>query len=191
MLKKMENFHNILYQYSLREGTDKDTAHSYGAIYKSLLTELQERNHLTILEIGIGNGSFLQVLHEVLPNAKIYGIDVDLSPYRYNKSNPHIQLFQMDGTRPETADYVNQSFDLIIEDASHIPLHQKQTLDAFAPYLKKNGIYVLEDIVQGNEVLQKDLETIGHKHNLNMEWIDLTFKKQRIDDIMAVFRRRY
>lgn len=153
--------------------------------------ELEGRRNLTLLEIGIGNGSFLQVLRDVFPNAKIYGIDLDLSPYRYNKSNPAIQLFQMDGTLEETADSINQCFDLIVEDASHLPLHQKQSLDIFASYLKKNGIYIIEDIVQGNEILKKDLETIGHKHNLKMEWLDLTSYKQRIDDILAIFRRHY
>ena len=69
-------------------------------------------------------------------------------------------------------------------------VHQKQSLDAFAPYLKKNGVYITEDIVQGNEQLRKDLETIGFKHNLRMEWHDLTCQKQRFDDIIAIFRKR-
>lgn len=187
----MENFHSILFKYSLDQGTDKDTAHSYGRVYEKHLKEFEGRNNLTILEIGIGNGSFLQVLHEIFPNATIYGVDIDLSYYRYDKSNSRIHLFQMDGTQESTADYLNQCFDLIIEDASHLPHDQKETLDVFAPYLKKNGMYVLEDIVHGNEVLKKDLETIGYKHHLTMEWIDLTAMKQRKDDILAIFKRNY
>jgi len=182
----MEKFHEILSKYS----TDKDTVHSYGKIYEKLLKELEGRNNLAILEIGVLHGSFIQILCEVFPDAEIYGIDINLQNYRYDKNNPNIHLFEMDGTREETADYLNLCFDLIIEDGSHLMIHQKQSLDAFAPYLKKNGIYITENIVQGNEQLKKDLETIGYKHNLQMDWADLTHNKQRFDDILAIFRRR-
>lgn len=171
-------------------GTDKDTTHSYGPIYEKILKKLEGRKNLTFLEIGILGGSFLQVLHELFPEADIYGVDINLQNYLYDAHNPKIHLYEMDATREETADYLNQCFDLIIEDGSHLMVHQKQTLDFFAPYLKKNGVYITEDIIQGNEQLKKDLETIGYKHNLEMEWMDLTHKKQRFDDIVAIFQRR-
>lgn len=189
----MEKFNQILNKYSSYsnyQGTDKDTVHSYGPIYEKLLKEFEGRKNLAFLEIGILGGSFLQVLHELFPEAEIYGIDINLQNYLYDQSNPKIHLYEMDGTREETADYINMCFDLIIEDGSHLMVHQKQSLDVFAPYLKKNGIYITEDIVQGNEHLKKDLETIGCKHNLQMEWMDLTHKKQRFDDILAIFHRR-
>lgn len=189
----MENFDQVLAKYSSRanhNGTDKDTTHSYGNIYKNILKELKGRRNLTILEIGILGGSFLQVLHELLPDAEIYGVDITLKNYKYDP-NPKIHIFEMDGTRQETADYLNQSFDLIIEDGSHLIEHQKRTLDAFAPYLKKNGVFITENIVQGNEPLKRDLETIGYKHNLTMEWVDITSNKKRFDDIVAIFRKRF
>lgn len=189
----MENFYKILEKYSSYsnyQGTDKNTTHSYGPIYEKILKELEGRKNLAILEIGILGGSFLQVLHELFPDAEIYGVDINLQNYLYSRNNPKIHLYEMDGTREETADYLNTCFDLIIEDGSHLMVHQKQSLDFFAPYLKKNGIYVTEDIVKDNEVIKKDLETIGYKHNLQMEWIDLTHEKQRFDDILAIFRRR-
>lgn len=189
----MEKFNKILEKYSSYsnyQGTDKNTTHSYGPIYEKILKELEGRKNLAILEIGILGGSFLQVLHELFPDAEIYGVDINLQNYLYSRNNPKIHLYEMDGTREETADYLNTCFDLIIEDGSHLMVHQKQSLDFFAPYLKKNGIYVTEDIVKDNEVIKKDLETIGYKHNLQMEWIDLTHEKQRFDDILAIFRRR-
>jgi len=189
----MENFEKVLEKYSSHsnyKGTDKVTTHSYGHIYKNILKELEGRKNLTILEIGILSGSFLQVLHELFPDAQLYGVDITLKNYKFDP-NPNIHIYEMDGTREETADYLNQSFDLIIEDGSHLIEHQKKTLDAFAPYLKKNGIFITEDIVQGNDQLKKDLETIGYKHNLTMEWVDITSTKQRFDDIVAIFRRRF
>lgn len=172
-------------------GTDKITGHSYGPIYEKIFAELAGRQNLKILEIGVFSGAFTQVLHELFPSAEIYGVDVTLNNYLFPKDNPKIHLFEMDGTKQDTADFLNESFDLIIEDGSHMTVHQKKSLDVFAPYLKKHGIYITEDIMQGNPELKKDLETIGLKHNLRMQWIDMTPKKNRVDDIVAIFRKKY
>lgn len=186
----MHQFTNILETYSSNDnlkGCDKITVHSYGEQYSSILSEISTRPNVTILEIGIMSGAFLQALHEFLPGAQLYGVDIDLSRYRYNKCNPKIQLYEMDGTSPETAAALNTSFDLIVEDASHTAEHQKRTLDVFAPYLKKGGYYVVEDISQNNEVHKQALQTIGEKHNLSMTWVDLTSVKNRNDDVLALF----
>ena len=45
-----------------------------------------------------------------------------------------------------TAEAIGLEFDLIVEDGSHLPDHQVASLDAFAPFLKHTGVYVLEDI---------------------------------------------
>lgn len=185
---------DVLNKYSTDNnftGTDKITGHSYGPIYEKIFNELKGRNNLKILEIGVFSGSFTQVLHELFPEAEIYGVDINLKNYLYPKNNPKIHLFEMDGTRQKTAEFLNESFDLIIEDGSHMTTHQKKSLDVFAPYLKRNGVYITEDIVKDNRELKKDLETIGLKHNLKMEWIDMTSQKQRHDDIVAIFRRKY
>lgn len=185
---------DVLNKYSTDSnftGTDKITGHSYGPIYEKIFNELAGRNNLKILEIGVFSGAFTQVLHELFPQAEIYGIDITLNNYIYPKNNPKIHLFEMDGTKQKTAEFLNESFDLIIEDGSHMTVHQKKSLDVFAPYLKRNGIFITEDIAEGNPELKKDLETIGLKHNLKMEWIDMTPKKQRFDDIVAIFRRKY
>lgn len=178
-------------QYSgekIEKGTDKNTTHSYGPIYEKIFHELQGRNNLKILEIGVYGGGFTRVLHESFPEADIYCLDISYINYMFEKNNPKIHLFEMDGTKKETADFLNETFDLIIEDGSHLVEHQKASLDAFAPYLKKNGIYVTEDIVKGNDQLKRDLAAIGKKHHLKMQWIDMTSQKNRIDDIVAIFR---
>lgn len=172
------------------EGTDKNSTHSYGPVYNKILSKISNRNHVRILEIGILSGSFLQVLHELLPNADIYGVDITLQNYIYNKNHPKIRLYEMDGTKKETAEFLNENFDLIIEDGSHIVEDQVKTLDVFAPYLKKNGIYITEDIDGGIPDTRQKLKKVADKHNLQMEWIDLRQKKNRYDDILAVFTKK-
>jgi 2-polyprenyl-3-methyl-5-hydroxy-6-metoxy-1,4-benzoquinol methylase len=84
----MEKFQEILKKYSTHDnytGTDKNTIHSYGPIYEKIIREAVERPDLTILEIGVFSGAFLQVLHEVFPNATIHGIDITLKNYIFDK----------------------------------------------------------------------------------------------------------
>jgi predicted O-methyltransferase YrrM len=188
----MTSFYDVLQKYSSSNnlnGTDKITTHSYGDVYENILQQLKRRPDVKILEIGVMTGAFLQALHEFLPDAQLYGIDVDLNRYRYPRNLPYIQLYERDGTTKETAHTVGQDFkfDLIIEDGSHSIISQISTLDAFAPFVKPNGWYVTEDIVGGNEKHKTDLETLGRKHNLLMEWVDLVNVKKRFDDILAVF----
>lgn len=186
----MEQFRTVLEKYSSHDnlrGTDKDTVHSYGVVYEQLLAKLADRPDLTILEIGILTGGFLQCLRELFPDAKIHGVDITLKHYLYDKGN--VFLYEADATRRETAESIGQRFDLIIDDGSHLPEHQKQTLDVFAPYLKDDGIYVVEDIPFGSDKLRGELATIGRAHGLRMEWLDLTAQKRRFDDILAIFQR--
>lgn len=189
----MRKFYDLLSQYGSTDsfhGTDKETTHSYGPIYERIISGMMKRRNIKILEIGIFSGAFVQVLHELLPHAQIYGVDITLKNYKYHHRNvKNVQIFEMDGTRKETAEYLNECFDLIIEDGSHLADHQKKTLDIFAPYLKKNGVFVIEDIPQGSDNLRRDLERIGAKHHLQMEWIDRTHIKHRFDDILAIFKR--
>lgn len=181
----------LLTEYSnqkVKGGTDKNTTHSYGPIYEKIFNEIKGRENLRILEVGVDGGGFTRVLHKFFPEADIYCVDITFKNYKYFRFNPKIHLYEKDGTKPETAKLINKTFDLVIEDGSHLVEHQKKTLDVFAPYLKENGIYITEDIVKGNPQLKKDLENIGKKHNLKMEWVDLIAKKNRFDDIMAIFR---
>jgi hypothetical protein len=45
-------------------------------------------------------------------------------------------------------------FDVIIDDGSHAWEHQLETLKNFYPYLKQNGIYIIEDINEGAMITQ-------------------------------------
>lgn len=191
----MVSFKEALAKYSSGDnlqGTDKDTTHSYGAAYENILNRLnlEKRTDVHILEIGVLSGAFLQVLHEVYPHAHLYGVDVNLDRYLYSRDNPRIHLHCADGTSKDTAASLNQRFDLVIEDASHTTVDQLKTLDAFAPYLKTNSCYVIEDInLKNNDKFKTELEATGHLHGLSMQWMDFRLTKDRYDDVMAIFVR--
>lgn len=189
------SFYDIIEKYSYRQGvqfgTDKMSMHSYFDTYDALLSKLRSRPGVKILENGIQTGAFLRTLAEYLPQAEIYGVDITLDELKYcNTNDPRIHLYEMDGTLSSTAMHIGENFDVIIEDASHIPEHQVASLDAFAPYIKEDGIYIIEDINGAYvEYLQEKLATIATKHGLTMEWKDMRQKTGLFDDIMVIFKR--
>lgn len=190
------SFVSLLDKYSdaaQHMGTDKTTVHSYGDVYETILGDLKSRGTAypaAILENGIYGGGFLQAVADFLPNAQVHGVDITLAKLRFGRDHPRIHLHQADGTRRETAEAIGVEFDVIVEDGSHLPDHQVASLDAFAPYLKPGGVYVLEDIDgQHADDVRARLADVAATHGLTMEWKDLRAVKGRYDDIMAVFRR--
>lgn len=185
ILERYSSFNNT-------HGTDKTTHHSYGDLYNNIFEPLQIKTDVSVLEIGILTGAFLQALSEYLhPSAIIHGIDIDVSNMIFAKNTPNVYVYQLDGTLKESAEKLNHHYDVIVEDGSHLPDHQCKTLDAFAPYLKEGGVYIIEDIHEAcSGELQKHLCDISFRHGLVMEWHDLRDKKNRFDDIVATFRRQ-
>lgn len=171
-------------------GTDKITSHSYGDLYDIEFNALIEKEEPNVLEIGIYSGAFLQVMSEFLPKAQIIGIDINTSNVKFGLNNDRIKIIHADGTLPSTAKTLGKSFDLIIEDGSHLPDHQIASLEAFAPYIKPDGVMIIEDIEGSHEnYVRPRLQDVATRSNLVMEWIDLRHVKNRGDDIVAMFRR--
>lgn len=172
-------------------GTDKVTTHSYGEVYEAIFADLKARGPgVTVLENGVYGGAFLAAAAEFLPDARFHGVDISLANVRFGRDHPRIRLHEMDGTRRETAEAIGLRFDLIVEDGSHLPDHQVASLDAFAPFLKSEGVYVLEDIDGAHaDELRPRLAATAATHGLEMEWLDLRGVKGRWDDILAIFRR--
>lgn len=188
-------FTDTLGKYSnaaVPEGSDKDTDHSYGELYDDLLARYVDLPDVAILEVGVLHGAFLQAVAEFLPRAQVHGLDISLAKLgkQWDWTNPRIHTHEADGTLPSTALRLGTRFDLIIEDASHLPAHQVETLDAFAPFLKPGGVYVVEDIDQYHaDYVRQHLTAVASRHGLAMEWMDLRHRKQRFDDIIAVLTR--
>ena len=101
-----------------------------------------------MLELGIDNGSSLHMWHDYFINAKIYGIDIN------EKSlfqNDRIITGLADQSKPETMlqlvkEWDVKDFHFIIDDGSHIVSHQQICIETLWPYVKKGGIYIIEDL---------------------------------------------
>lgn len=121
--------------------------HHYFPIYEKHFSKFRNQD-INFLEIGCGQGGSLSIWKEYLgPYATIVGIDI----------NPQCKSFESDQIHVRIGDQSDQvflksvidefgSFDIILDDGSHIMSHIKASFDFLYPYVLKNGVYMVEDL---------------------------------------------
>jgi SAM-dependent methyltransferase len=144
-------------------GSDKSTVHNYHLIYGSILSNPESVG--AVLEIGLGSnntdvvssmgqtgkpGASLRAFRDFLPNANIFGADVDK---RILFEEDRIRTFFVDQTELCTFEAlgreVGTNFDLIIDDGLHCPNANVAVLAFALGRLKPGGWLVVEDIPHG------------------------------------------
>lgn len=168
-----------------RWGTDKGHA-QYPGVYECLFRNCREQVK-AMLEIGIGTmlpgvhssmhgyarpgykpGGSLRAWRDFFVNATIYGLDVQ----------PDTQLDDKDRIITRLCDSRNASavratmstdgwpreFDIIIDDGSHLADDQLTTFANFFPFVKHQGLYIIEDVVGDNHQYLSDhlAETLAY-----------------------------
>jgi hypothetical protein len=114
-------------KYGSDKGTVYGDKHNFTEIYEKYFKPFKNKT-INILEIGVNDGSSLNMWYEYFPNAKIYGLDID------NKSiysNDRVECGIIDQSKKEhLEEYVKNtdlSFDIIIDDGSHHMSDQQLT----------------------------------------------------------------
>ena len=182
ILKKYENI-NTSY------GTDKNTVHSYGGVYENLFSTYQ-KGASKILEIGFDSGASLQAYSDYFENASIYGIDINDNCAEVYKKNPKINIYIGDATKENTIRQFPYEYDIIVEDASHLPEHQIRHFQDYCKFVKKEGLYIIEDVHENYfELVKNETRKIGENNGFTMEVFDLRPMKNRFDDILIVFKK--
>ena len=181
----MKTLNEIYQNYQTPDGQgDKGTAHSYIEIYEQLLTPY--RNNSTILEIGIAGGYSLHMWKEYFINSQICGVDVSFDAV----SNPNLNskdytIFHSDATTPEFLNLIQDiTFDVIIDDGSHIFQHQITSFNLLKSKIRKGGIYIIEDVAH----MDTNMENTFKSLHTNCAILDLRHIKQRYDDVLIVYR---
>jgi hypothetical protein len=146
--------------------------HNYTKLYYSKFNDLRD-HPINILEIGIGSinpqipsnmsggelgkyylpGASIRGWSDFFTKANIYCCDIDKSILDIFKDNSKIHSFYMDQTNTQSIeDALNGilkdvQFDIIIDDGLHFFPINCNVMKMLFPKLKRNGHYIIEDII--------------------------------------------
>jgi hypothetical protein len=158
-------------------GSDKCTRHSYGQFYDSIIST---RKISAVMEIGILRGASLKAWH--LLDSGIFTLGVDKDPV------PGFN--QVVANTPDFAPVVEHcivnalTFDLIIDDGSHLRVDQITGLKQLNRFVRPGGLYVIEDIQK-----QATIDEMRDKYNATI--IDLRKMKGCRDDVIAYWNKPF
>ena len=161
--------------------TDKVDYHSYLPFYEKLFAERKVKR---LLEIGIFKGASLRMWEEYLPEAEIYGFDIDKTTLINEGRIKSFVADQRDKISLLEAVYDTgvTGFDVIIDDAFHEPKDQIFCANVMMKFVEPGGVYVIEDIRAGN----KGIVQVG----LNYPSYVVEFETERLaDDRIIIIER--
>lgn len=165
---------------SRKNESDKVFWHKFDQFYESKLP-LKANN---ILEIGVFKGNSIKYWRRKYSKSNIVGIDIVEEKECWPKDDK-IQYFKLDQSNAlgynELLSNLSRKYDVIIEDGSHDPLHQKISLMESISFLEKGAMYILEDIHTShkNHILyKKRAEYLNSKRGV--------FKKKTEDYFMTL-----
>lgn len=167
-------------------GTDKNTIHSYiDYFYESEFIKYKDKS-INLLEIGMSSGGSLFLWRQYFANAKIYGLDIMdvLRPQYKNLKNTEYII-----NNAYDINFMNSlpNFDIIIDDGPHSLDSQLFTLINYSKKLNPNGILIIEDIDNQNN-LDILIHNIPQEYKDKFQVFDLRSIKNRYDDIILVLR---
>lgn len=141
-----DTIHGCAVKQFLEKGdraTDKYWVHGYTPYYdRHLQGRLEEP--LKILELGVLRGESLHLWADAFPNAEIYGVDINIRA----KNTDRIKILECDERNLKKLDALGREygpFDMIVDDALHIPDPQRDAFNTLWPHVNEGGVYVLED----------------------------------------------
>jgi len=121
--------------------------YQYFAAYEAHFERFRNR-HVTLFEIGIGEGGSLEQWRSYLgPFARIVGVDINPACAQLAEEEIHIRIGSQDD--PAFLRALLDEFgapDIVIDDGSHLQPHIKTTFDTLYPHVAKNGVYLVEDL---------------------------------------------
>ncbi len=101
-----------------------------------------------ILEIGVYSGGSLEMWPAYFgEGTRVIGVDIEPACRTYER--PGVQVLIGDQGDPafwrDALEWIPAP-DIVIDDGSHEPAHQRVTLEAILPALRPGGVYVCEDV---------------------------------------------
>ncbi len=165
-------------------GNDKGgKIHTYLDAYDKLFNPF--KNGCTIMELGLAQGDSIKLWDRYFKSSDIIGVDLSIIfDYKQEQeNNNNITLIAGDATK---ANFLNEikgkTFDIVIDDASHLTQDQLDTFDLLKGKMNKSGVYIIEDL------LALDIERHRYmRMHKNVEIIDMR-ANGRFDNALVVIR---
>jgi hypothetical protein len=134
-------------------GTDKGPSwHNYTPTYHQYFSALRNEP-IVLLEIGFHTGSSARMWDNYFshPASRIYCMDIFAWCYEHmHQLSTRCSLSMVDQADEsqllQFAQTVCSSFDIIIDDGGHSMKQQIVSFKALFPYVKKGGLYIIEDL---------------------------------------------
>jgi hypothetical protein len=177
----MNTLKEIYHRYkneTSKGGGDKGTVHSYIDHYYEETFQNFRFKKIRILEIGIDSGLSLKLWKDYFTDAEIIGVDI-----RIPDIDTGCKMVCGDATQKETFDGLG-TFDIIIDDGSHLFKHQIKTFNILFPLLNSGGIYIIEDIVKIDQC-KTDFESLHETAKI----FDFRSIKNRSDDVIVQYTK--
>lgn len=144
------NLNDLFKKYNCDKSEDK---HGYVKEYQKCLEPLREKE-INVLEVGVWKGTSVSALHDYLPKAEIYGLDIftrvpveDVPVLKRDR----VQWLKADSTSKNIQASIKEKwrdvkFDVIIDDGLHTPEANAKTFENLIPFLKDDGVFYIEDV---------------------------------------------
>jgi hypothetical protein len=130
------------------QGKSSDKWASYLQTYERLFGVFRDAR-INIVEIGVQNGGFLEVLAQYFPNAaNIIGCDINPLCGNLEFEDARISVIVGDVSSPEVYSRIAiqaKPIDLIIDDGSHNSPDVIAAFINYFPLVRQGGLYVIED----------------------------------------------
>jgi hypothetical protein len=127
--------------------SDKHFWHRYTEEYEKAIGSLTQVEQ--VMEFGIFQGQSIKWLRSRFPAARIVGLDIVKQKPEWPVDHS-IKYFAIDQeNRYQISALLNNlgnHYDFVIEDGSHLPRHQLNSLIATLPWMNKGSVYIVEDI---------------------------------------------
>lgn len=173
----MDDTETELCKLAFKYGTDKcpQIRHTYTPFYYELLKDRRE-SIKKVLELGVGHykgmrsfvvtydgglkrnyhkGASLYMWRDFFPNAQIYGADIKPETIFEDE---RIKTYLCDERKKEDllklVEATGSDIDLFIDDGSHTLGDQIFTSLTLLPLLKKDIIYIIEDVVYSEKLME-------------------------------------
>ncbi|MDB9760690.1 class I SAM-dependent methyltransferase [Pelagibacteraceae bacterium] len=145
---------NVLNPYTKLKKKIFFKGHGFGKFYEKHFSRLKN-NNLNILEIGVWEGASTASFFHYFKRANFFAVDRN---FKFQYTSKRINFIFCDTTSVKELKKFNNilklknisSFDIIIDDGSHILSNMFKNFSFFFKRLKSGGIYVIEDYKHPN-----------------------------------------